>query len=109
MRARYVSPLVPSLIVLAGAAGCGDNVGPKATSPVHFQVSAARTTVASATTAPGVAPAPVSVTITLPVRDWFVSNGGSLDPNDPARQAQIVNNAKSSVHPSDNAETGEKQ
>jgi hypothetical protein len=57
----------------------------------------------------GGAPAPVSVTITLPVRDWFVSNGVALDPNDPAQRAQIENNAKSSVHPSDGGETGEKE
>jgi hypothetical protein len=59
--------------------------------------------------AAGVASAPVSVTITLPVRDWFVSNGGSLDPNDPAQRAQIENSAKSSVHRSDSGETGEKE
>lgn len=51
------------------------------------------------------APAPVSVTITLPVRDWFVSNGVPLDPNDPGQRAQIESNAKLSVQP---VEGGEK-
>lgn len=59
--------------------------------------------------AAGLAPAPVSVTITLPVRDWFVSNGVALDPNDATQRTQIENNAKLSVHPSEGSETGEKE
>jgi hypothetical protein len=55
------------------------------------------------------APAPVSVTITLPVRDWFVSNGVALDPSDPAQRAQIENNARLSVHPPEGGQTGEKE
>lgn len=55
--------------------------------------------------AAGVAPAPASVTITLPVHDWFVANGVSLDPNDPGQRAQIESNAKLSVHPSEGGET----
>ncbi|MEO8089536.1 MAG: hypothetical protein ABI703_04495 [Gemmatimonadales bacterium] len=57
----------------------------------------------------GGTPTPVSVTITLPVRDWFVSNGVALDPNDAAQRKQIESNAKLSVHPSDGAETGGKE
>ncbi len=55
--------------------------------------------------AAGAVPAPVSVTITLPVRDWFVSNGVPLNPNDPGQLSQIENNARLSVHPSDSGET----
>ena len=51
------------------------------------------------------APAAVSVTITLPVRDWFVSNGVPLDPNDPGQRAQIESNAKLSVQPVEGGET----
>ncbi|MEP7227731.1 MAG: hypothetical protein ABI785_10255 [Gemmatimonadales bacterium] len=57
--------------------------------------------------AAGTAPAPISVTITLPVRDWFVSNGVPLDPNDPGQRAQIENNVRLSIHPADGGETPE--
>lgn len=52
----------------------------------------------------GATPASISVTITLPVASWFVSNRVPLDPSDPSQRAQIEQNARLSLR---SAETGE--
>jgi hypothetical protein len=44
-------------------------------------------------------PGPITVTITLPVADWFTANGASLDPNDAAQRAQIEANARRFFQP----------
>jgi hypothetical protein len=44
-------------------------------------------------------PGTISVTVTLPVASWFMANGSPLDPNDPAQQAQIEQNARSALSP----------
>lgn len=42
---------------------------------------------------------PITVTITLPLADWFSANGSPLDPNDPAQRAQIEANARRFFQP----------
>jgi hypothetical protein len=42
-------------------------------------------------------PAPINVTITLPVASWFAGNGTPLDPADAAARAQIASNARASI------------
>lgn len=54
----------------------------------------------------GVAPSSLSVTVTLPVTSWFVSNGAALDPNNPSERAKIGQNAQSSLDPVETGETG---
>lgn len=49
----------------------------------------------------GSAPAPVAITVTLPVASWFVANGAPLDPNDGAQRVQIEQNARSTLQPSE--------
>jgi len=51
--------------------------------------------------ADGTTPATVSVTVTLPVGSWFVSQQGPLDPKDPGQQAQIEANARASLQPAE--------
>jgi hypothetical protein len=46
-----------------------------------------------------IAPAPVAITITLPVTSWFVANGATLDPTDPAQRATIEANARRGFQP----------
>jgi hypothetical protein len=53
----------------------------------------------------GTTPATVSVTVTLPVGSWFVSQGVSLDPNDPGQRAQIERNARASLQPTESGES----
>lgn len=58
----------------------------------------------------GPAPAPVSITVTLPVASWFHADGGPLDPNDSGQRAQIERNARSTLRPAESgaaAETAE--
>jgi hypothetical protein len=42
-------------------------------------------------------PAPIHVTITLPVASWFASNGRPLDPADAAARAHVASNARASI------------
>lgn len=42
-------------------------------------------------------PAPINVTITLPVASWFARNGTPLDPADAAARVQIASNARASI------------
>jgi hypothetical protein len=44
-------------------------------------------------------PGSLSVTVTLPVGSWFMTNGTPLDPNDPTQRAQIEQNARGSLEP----------
>jgi hypothetical protein len=55
----------------------------------------------------GSAPAPVAITVTLPVASWFVANGAPLDPNDAAQRAQIERNAQSALQPPESGSSAE--